>query len=124
LTTETQSDCTRAARLDSDHRFDASCTCCSYGVVTWATWLFAVNLLFAPFIFNCNALEQHEVKKDWDAWGKFLWREEKQGDSWLAYFEVRDLNTLAFLVQPAAKFLFARPRQKTRCTRGNLYVRG
>eukprot|EP01049_Picozoa_sp_SAG25_P025249 SAG25_NODE_11873_length_293_cov_0.654639_1_plen_40_part_10 len=29
------------------------------------------------------------MKKDWDAWGKFLWREEKQGDSWLAYFEVR-----------------------------------
>lgn len=72
----------------------------SYGYVTWATWLFALDLLFAPFIFNCLALDRAAVLKDVEEWGKFLWRDDRQvmanvnnknlaaaaKESWRAYF--------------------------------------
>lgn len=72
----------------------------SYAYVTWATWLFSLDLLFAPFIFNCLALDRVAVLKDVDEWGKFLWRDDRQvqanasnknlaeaaKESWRAYF--------------------------------------
>lgn len=71
----------------------------AYLLVTWATWLFAVDMLWAPFIFNCNALEQAEVAEDWKHWENFLWREDVTGgrdlksaakDSWRAHFELEN----------------------------------
>lgn len=35
-----------------------------YVFVTWSTWLFAIVLLYAPFFFNCLALDRHEVLED------------------------------------------------------------
>jgi hypothetical protein len=68
----------------------------SYGSVTWATWLFAVDLLFAPFIFNCLALDRKSVETDIVKFSKFLWRDsaetqkknrgEAAKESWRAYF--------------------------------------
>ena len=74
-----------------------------YAFVTWSTWLFALDLIFAPFIFNCLALDRKEVTKDIEAWSKFLWRDDRQvlnegvasgrknlaeaaKESWRAYF--------------------------------------
>jgi hypothetical protein len=74
-----------------------------YVFVTWSTWLFAIVLLYAPFFFNCLALDRHEVLEDVKAWGKFLWRDDRQvrnekiasgrkslgeaaKESWRAYF--------------------------------------
>ena len=30
----------------------------TYAAVSWSAWLFALDLLFAPFFFNCLALDQ------------------------------------------------------------------
>jgi hypothetical protein len=71
----------------------------AYFLVTWATWLFAIDMLWAPFIFNCNALDRAEVAEDWKVWESFLWREDIAGDrdlkdaakdSWRAHFELEN----------------------------------
>jgi hypothetical protein len=34
-----------------------------YMAVSWATWLFALDLLYAPFIFNCLALDRGKKER-------------------------------------------------------------
>eukprot|EP01043_Picozoa_sp_COSAG02_P067817 COSAG02_NODE_11038_length_1807_cov_1.112412_1_plen_466_part_10 len=72
----------------------------SYASVTWATWLFALNMMYAPFLFNCLALDRTAVLKDVEEWTSFLWRDDRQvqanvkvknlaaaaKESWGAYF--------------------------------------
>jgi callose synthase len=60
-----------------------------YFAVSWATWLFALDLLYAPFIFNCLALDRTEVEKDLESWQKFIRRNDMVDPtlSWRAHWE-------------------------------------
>eukprot|EP01047_Picozoa_sp_COSAG01_P004077 COSAG01_NODE_130_length_24912_cov_83.574175_12_plen_409_part_00 len=63
-----------------------------YLAVSWSTWMFALVLLYAPFIFNCSALDAREVAKDMEQWREFIWRDDLQGhkieeESWRAHFD-------------------------------------
>jgi callose synthase len=65
-----------------------------YLAVSWATWLFALDLLYAPFIFNCLAFDRTEVEKDLNAWRKFIGRNDlvDPNMSWRAHWE--DANSI------------------------------
>ena len=51
----------------------------AYAAVSWSTWMFALVLLYAPFVFNCSALDHDEVQKDLMAWKDFIWRDDVHG---------------------------------------------
>ena len=53
----------------------------SYFSVTWSTWAFALVLLYAPFAFNCLALDGSEVARDVSAWSGFI-----GGTQWQQHF--------------------------------------
>eukprot|EP01045_Picozoa_sp_COSAG04_P007403 COSAG04_NODE_386_length_15303_cov_3.425151_7_plen_1858_part_00 len=60
-----------------------------YFAVTWATWLFALVVLYAPFLFNCLAFDRSEVEKDLESWSKFIRRNDMvdPNASWRAHWE-------------------------------------
>ena len=59
-----------------------------YLSVTWPTWLFALDLLFAPFLFNFLAFNHESVTEDLMLWKKFMNTSSRdETKSWKAYFD-------------------------------------
>lgn len=48
------------------------CSSCSYGGLTWGTWLAAASLLFGPFWFNPLTFSTSKVKRDLRAFARWL----------------------------------------------------
>ena len=60
----------------------------AYAGVSWASWLFALDLLYAPFIFNCKAFDHDCVRSDIEVWQQFMSRTDLSdpNKSWRAHF--------------------------------------
>jgi callose synthase len=58
-----------------------------YLSVTWPTWLFALDMLFAPLLFNFQAFDHNKIVMDLQSWHNFMnMRSDDPNQSWRAYF--------------------------------------
>jgi callose synthase len=59
-----------------------------YLSVTWPTWLFALDMLFAPLFFNFQAFDHAKILEDLHNWHSFMsMRSDDPTKSWHAFFE-------------------------------------
>ena len=66
-----------------------------YAGVAWGTIMFALVLLYTPFVFNCSAFSHEKVEADVESWRKFIGRsdlkrtknDKVEEQSWRAHFD-------------------------------------